>query len=109
MCHTVAVELNPKHHLPTLAFFHLELQANKYIDKEIEERYMEDAAKIKLLLLGAGESGKSTVFKQMKILYGVGFTEKDLKQLSSLISKNTITAMQIIIAACDSLKIEIGK
>jgi len=31
----------------------------------------------KLLLLGAGDSGKSTLFKQMKSIYGPGFTERE--------------------------------
>ena len=30
---------------------------------------------------GAGESGKSTVFKQMRILYGKGYINEDRKQV----------------------------
>jgi len=33
---------------------------------------------IKMLLLGAGESGKSTIWKQMKLIHLEGFTEEEL-------------------------------
>ena len=37
--------------------------------------------KVKLLLLGTGESGKSTLFKQMRVLYGTGYSEEERKQV----------------------------
>ena len=44
---------------------------SKQLEEELERQNQEDARIIKLLVLGTGESGKSTVFKQMKILYSV--------------------------------------
>ena len=41
---------------------------NAEIKKRIDMGKQEDARVIKMLLLGAGESGKSTIFKQMKII-----------------------------------------
>jgi len=35
--------------------------------------------RIQLLLLGAGESGKSTFYMQLKDIYGTGFSERDFK------------------------------
>ena len=59
--------------------------------------------KIKLLLLGAGESGKSTIFKQMRLLYGKGYSDDDRRQMIPVVYYNTITSIHAMIAACTEL------
>lgn len=41
-----------------------------------------------ILLLGTGESGKSTFLKQMKIICGVPFTDAELKEFKDIIYDN---------------------
>ena len=60
-------------------------------------------AQIKLLLLGAGESGKSTIFKQMKILYGdPTMSADDMMLVRSIIHNNLITTMQTLCEYCET-------
>eukprot|EP01029_Cantina_marsupialis_P026587 TRINITY_DN718_c0_g1_i1.p1 TRINITY_DN718_c0_g1~~TRINITY_DN718_c0_g1_i1.p1 ORF type:complete len:371 (-),score=71.29 TRINITY_DN718_c0_g1_i1:290-1402(-) len=75
------------------------MQLSKDIDKSNERLFEQDQQKIKLLLLGAGESGKSTIFKQMKFLYGVGFGDEEKKAMIPVIYNNTITSMKVLINA----------
>jgi len=56
----------------------------------------------KLLLLGAGESGKSTLFKQMIQIYGKGFPEAERKNFIPIIYNNIITSMKVLVQQCDS-------
>jgi len=44
---------------------------------------------------GSGESGKSTLFKQMIKLYGDGFQQKDLLMYVPMIHNNTIASMKV--------------
>ena len=59
----------------------------------------------KLLLLGAGESGKSTFVKQMKIIHGGGYSTDELNSFISTIHGNLLTSMVEVIKAMDKLNI----
>lgn len=45
---------------------------------------------------GAGESGKSTILKQMRIIYSEGFHLDERKEVRQVIFSNMIVAFKII-------------
>ncbi|KZO92321.1 G-alpha-domain-containing protein [Calocera viscosa TUFC12733] len=51
----------------------------------------------KILLLGSGESGKSTILKQMKILHGGGFTPAELVQYKQIVRHNLVDSAQALL------------
>ncbi|KAI9203300.1 guanine nucleotide-binding protein G(o) subunit alpha [Polychytrium aggregatum] len=76
-----------------------ERKRSKLIDQKLKEdhRQEESLKTIKLLLLGSGESGKSTVLKQFKLLYGTGFTDTDLNVFRSAALGNLVGCMKVLI------------
>ncbi|XP_037757741.1 guanine nucleotide-binding protein subunit alpha-14 isoform X2 [Chelonia mydas] len=56
--------------------------------------------------VGTGESGKSTFIKQMRIIHGSGYTDEDKKSFTKLVYQNIFTAVQAMIRAMDTLKIQ---
>jgi len=51
------------------------------------------------LLLGAGESGKSTIAKQLKIIHLNGFTPDELQAAKSVIYSNIVTCVKSLVIA----------
>ena len=49
-----------------------------------------------MLLLGTGEAGKSTFVKQMKILYGIGFTDEENNTFRVDIPNNVVDGIIMI-------------
>lgn len=77
------------------------------ISLQIEKELKKDKKKreIKILLLGAGESGKSTFVRQMRIIHGSGYSEKDKRSFVQEIHKNVFVAMECLVIAMEKLKI----
>ncbi|XP_076865319.1 guanine nucleotide-binding protein subunit alpha-12a [Brachyhypopomus gauderio] len=58
---------------------------------------------VKILLLGAGESGKSTFLKQMRIIHGKEFDQKALLDFRDTIFENIIKGTRVLVDARDKL------
>ncbi|VDK56694.1 unnamed protein product [Anisakis simplex] len=80
-------------------------QKSKAIDKEMMQGHIAQQKVVKLLLLGAGECGKSTVLKQMRILHTHGFTEEEMLQQKAVIYNNTVQAMASLLRGMKTLNI----
>jgi len=76
------------------------------IDKDLAVARQAEEDKVKLLLLGAGESGKSTVFKQMRILYGSDRSDDDMKLYGVVVRSNIITATRKLCGLIRTLQVE---
>eukprot|EP00456_Euglypha_rotunda_P067603 TRINITY_DN5865_c0_g1_i1.p1 TRINITY_DN5865_c0_g1~~TRINITY_DN5865_c0_g1_i1.p1 ORF type:complete len:301 (+),score=54.47 TRINITY_DN5865_c0_g1_i1:86-904(+) len=71
---------------------------SKEVEKVMITDQRSDQQVNKLLLLGAGESGKSTLFKQMITIYGKGFSTEDRKEYIHVVYSNIIHSVKIL---CD--------
>ena len=83
-------------------------QKSKKIDSQIAKEKVYFRRKVKILLLGAGESGKSTFLKQMRIIHGKDYDEQALCEFRPIIYSNIVKAMKVLADARRVLKIEWG-
>jgi guanine nucleotide-binding protein G(i) subunit alpha len=54
---------------------------------------------------GAGESGKSTILKQMKLIHEGGYSRDERESFKEIIFSNTVQSMRVILEAMDSLEL----
>ncbi|XP_037388449.1 guanine nucleotide-binding protein G(t) subunit alpha-3-like isoform X1 [Pygocentrus nattereri] len=61
---------------------------------------------IKVLLLGAAEAGKSTIMKQMKILYRGGFSKEEQLEFRAVIYRNILQSALSVTSGMEQLQIK---
>ncbi|GFO11397.1 guanine nucleotide-binding protein g(s) subunit alpha [Plakobranchus ocellatus] len=78
---------------------------DKELTKLLNKHHKEDMKRLKLLLLGTGESGKSTITKQMKIIHinGYSFAER-LEKIKDII-RNVRESLLSMVGAMHQLNI----
>jgi len=74
-------------------------QVHEAIERTLRKQKREARRELKLLLLGTGESGKSTFIKQMKIIHGNGFGPEEKRNGMKYIYQNILTSIQNLIRA----------
>ncbi|KAH9268405.1 hypothetical protein BASA83_009404 [Batrachochytrium salamandrivorans] len=78
---------------------------NAQIDNSIKKDLENLRNEVKLLLLGAGESGKSTILKQMTLIHGSGYSRYERESYKEIIFSNTIQSMRAVLEAQRMLQI----
>lgn len=82
------------------------LAISRKIDKDLRSEAERVSKEVKLLLLGAGESGKSTIVKQMKIIHETGYSKEECEQYRPVVYSNTIQSLMAIIRAMGQLRLD---
>lgn len=82
-------------------------QRSRQIDEDLKRDEKRASQEIKLLLLGAGESGKSTIVKQIKIIHESYFTKDECMEYAPIVHNNTIQSLIAIIKGMNKLGISL--
>ncbi|RHZ45261.1 hypothetical protein Glove_682g14 [Diversispora epigaea] len=78
---------------------------NEEIENQIKKDKLSMRNEIKMLLLGAGESGKSTILKQMKLIHDGGYSPEERESFKEIIFSNTVQSMRVILEAMEVMNI----
>ncbi|CAO1627561.1 unnamed protein product [Parajaminaea phylloscopi] len=76
---------------------------SRELDKAIKEDERKQQKEVKLLLLGAGESGKSTVLKSMRLIHNIAFTPTERESFRRQVFLNITQGMKQVLEAMDEL------
>ncbi|KIW34553.1 uncharacterized protein PV07_01330 [Cladophialophora immunda] len=71
-------------------------QQNAKIERQLRADRRMESRTVKILLLGAGESGKSTIIKQMRIIHSSGFQDDERVQVKAVIFSNVVIAFRVL-------------
>ena len=81
-------------------------QRSDLIGKQLRDRKRRYRQTVKVLLLGSGESGKSTFIKQMRILHGDRYSDDERRAFKPVIYSNVVKGLRVLCAARSSLGID---
>jgi len=76
-----------------------EVQQKSDIDRMLEEEHLKEELHFKMICLGPGESGKSTVIKQLRIIHKKKLDSRELDQYRLSLQSNALQSMDTVLKA----------
>ncbi|KAI9324972.1 guanine nucleotide binding protein, alpha subunit [Zopfochytrium polystomum] len=83
-------------------------QISKKIDKELVDDLKKRERSLRILILGTGDAGKSTVLKQLKLLYGADFSPLERRDFATTLVANVVATAKLLVAQMAALGIAYG-
>ncbi|KAF5385588.1 hypothetical protein D9757_006751 [Collybiopsis confluens] len=83
---------------------------HRQAEKELREHKAKLAQQVKVLLLGSGDSGKSTILKQMRLIHRVPFSAQEIEFFRQLIFLNlTQQGLKYVLEAMEEMELKVSE
>lgn len=79
------------------------------VELQLIEQQIEELFTFKILLLGAGESGKSTIVKQMRLIHKKKIDDKELTLVGNSLHQNVVDCLKALLNACRNFGYELSE
>ncbi|CAK5264083.1 unnamed protein product [Mycena citricolor] len=76
-------------------------------EKQMKEAKARMEAQVKVLLLGSGDSGKSTILKQMRLIHKVPFSPQEKEHFRQLVFDNLTRGLKYLLDALPDMDLEL--
>lgn len=80
---------------------------NVELERDLLKQRLESLFNFKVLLLGAGESGKSTIVKQFRLIHNKKLDKRELEATAVSLHQNVIDCVKSLLGAASKFKYEI--
>ncbi|KZS90231.1 guanine nucleotide binding protein, alpha subunit [Sistotremastrum niveocremeum HHB9708] len=80
---------------------------NRVAEKELKETKVKRDLEVKVLLLGSGDSGKSTIIKQMRVIHGVRWPPEEVENFRHQVFNNLVFGLKEVLDALEYFELEL--
>ncbi|KAG6828996.1 hypothetical protein H0H92_006068 [Tricholoma furcatifolium] len=87
----------------------LDKQRHREAEKVLREGKATMSNQVKVLLLGSGDSGKSTILKQMRLIHKIPFTSQEIESFRQLIFDNLTRGLKFLLDAMDDMELKVSE
>jgi guanine nucleotide-binding protein subunit alpha, other len=82
---------------------------HRQAEKELRDHKAKMASQVKVLLLGSGDSGKSTILKQMRVIHRVPFSSQEIESFRQLIFENLTRGLKYVLDAMEEMELKVSE
>lgn len=80
---------------------------HREVEKQLREAKAKLANQVKVLLLGSGDSGKSTILKQMRLIHKIPFAPHEIESYRQLIFENLTRGLKYLLDAMEDMELKV--